>query len=173
LSVLRPSPRVEEGRGGHAFAADDEKPWKRSPFLSRRFVVGSLVAFGILVANALVSYRTIANLIESSQTVEDTLKLVAALKDVQESVVNSETELRGYIISGERERLIQAQAFLGSASNLVQPLHALSAATPAQVRQIESLDALISEEIDRFATLIEIHRRKGMAAAIRTIRATA
>ena len=94
------------------------------PFLSRRFVIGSLIAFGILFANAFVSYRTIANLIEASRTAENTLKLVGALKDLQRNVVGSEVELRGYIIGGERERLAGAQAFVGRAADLVQTLGA-------------------------------------------------
>src|SRR6516162_8651834 len=97
LSVPRTGPRGDEGRSGHNIETDGAQAWERSPFLSRRFVVGSLVAFGILVVNAVVSYRTIANLIEASDTVDHTLQFVSALKDVRENVVNSETELRGYI----------------------------------------------------------------------------
>ena len=115
-------------------------------FLSQKFVVGSIVALGILVANALVSYRTITNLIDASRIVESTLKVVEALKDVRDSVVNSETELRGYIISGDGDRLARARAFLESTKEPVQTLHVLSEAIPDQLRQIEQLDALIAEE---------------------------
>ena len=146
---------------------------KRSPFLSRRFVVGSLIALAILVANAFVSYRTIANLVEASRTVENTLKVVGALKEVQDNVADSEIELRGYIISGERDRLARAQAFLGRAANPVQTLRALSGAIPDQMQQVELLAALIGEEFERFAALIEIHSHKGAPAAIRTIVTTA
>lgn len=173
LSDSRPVPRIEGSRSAAMPERGDAQAWKRSPFLSRRFVVGSLVAFAILVANAVVSYRTIVNAIESSQAVDNTLKFVDDLKRVQEKVVNSETELRGYIISGERDRLIQAQAFLGSAGNLVQSVRALSDALPDQMKQVESLDALIDREIDHYGSLIEIHRRKGLTEAIRAIRANA
>src|SRR5262245_21801988 len=172
LSDSRPVPRVEESRSGLELERDSEA-WGRSPSLSRRFVVGSLVAFAILVVNAFVSYRTIANLIDSNRTVESTLNAVRTLKDVQDSVTNSETELRGYIISSERDRLIRAQEFLGSAANHVQALRSLSEAIPDQSLQVEALDVLIGEEIDRFAKLIEVHRRKGVPAAIQAIRATA
>jgi diguanylate cyclase (GGDEF)-like protein len=147
--------------------------WKPSRFVSRRFVVGSLVALGILIANAYVSYRTVANLIEASRTVENTLKVVGTLKEVQDNVSDSQIELRGYILSGERDRLIQAQASLGRAANLVLTLRALSGAIPDQMQQVDQLDSLIGEEIDRFGALIEIHRRKGVSAAIQNIRATA
>ena len=143
------------------------------PFLSRRFVIGSLIALGILVANALVSYRTIANLIEASRTAENTLKLVGALKDLQGNVVDSEVELRGYIISRERDRLVRAQASLGRAANLAQTVRALSGAIPDQMPQVELLGALIGEEFERFATLSEIHSHKGVSAAIRNISETA
>jgi diguanylate cyclase (GGDEF)-like protein len=142
-------------------------------FLSRRFVVGSIVALGILVANALVSYRTITNLIDASHIVERTLKVVEALKDIKDSVVNSETELRGYIISGEGDRLARTRAFLQSVKESVQTLLVLSEATPDQLRQIEQLDALVAEELQRFDELIETHRQKGVSAAIRSIGATA
>ncbi len=162
-----------ESQSDPGLELSDAGTWKRLPFLSRRFVIGSLIAFGILFANAFVSYRTIANLIEASRTAENTLKLVGALKDLQGNIVGSETELRGYIISGERDRLARAQAFLGRAANLVETLRALSEAIPDQMPQVELLGALIGEEFERFATLGKIHGQKGVSAAIRTIGATA
>ena len=144
-----------------------------SPFISRRFVIGSLLAFGILVANAFVTYRTIANLIEASRIAENTLKVVEALKDVQGDVADSQIELRGYIISGERERLERARAFLERGATRAETLRALSGAIADQTQQIELLGAQIGEELARFDTLIEIHRRNGVAATLRNIRATA
>ena len=144
-----------------------------SPFISRRFVIGSLLAFGILVANAFVTYRTIANLIEASRIAENTLKVVEALKDVQADVADSQIELRGYIISGERERLERARAFLERGATRAETLRALSGAIADQTQQIELLGAQIGEELARFDTLIEIHRRNGVAATLRNIRATA
>src|SRR5437899_12510817 len=90
----------------------------RLPFLSRRFVIGSLIAFSILFANAFVSYRTIANLIDASRTAENTLKLVGALKDLQGNVAGSEIELRGYIISVNAVVSAGPKAFLGRPPNL-------------------------------------------------------
>src|SRR6267143_1567793 len=139
----------------------------RSAFLSRRFVIASLVALGIVVANAFVTYRTIANLIEASRIAENTLKVVEG------DVADSQIELRGYIISGERERLERARTFLERAARPVETLRALSEAIPDQTQQIELLGAQIGEELARFDTLIEIHRRNGVAATIRNIRATA
>ena len=144
-----------------------------SPFISRRFVIGSLLAFGILVANAFVTYRTIANLIEASRIAENTLKVVEALKDVQGDVADSQIELRGYIIGGERERLERARAFLERGATRAETLRALSGAIADQTQQIELLGAQIGEELVRFDTLIEIHRRNGVAATLRNIRATA
>ena len=150
----------------------DTGRWKPSPFLSRRFVIGSSVAFIILAANAFLTYRTIANLIEASRAVENTLKVIEALKDVQNNVVGAKTGLRGYILSGERERLAQAHEQLGRAAQSVKALRSRPEAPPDQAQQVESADALIGEEFQRFSALIEIDRRKGMSAAIRTISAT-
>src|SRR6266852_9614306 len=127
----------EESRRGPEPERGDAETRMRSPFLSRRFVISSLVAFGILVANAFVTYRTIANLIEASRIAENTLKVVEALKDVQDAVADSQIELRGYIISGERDRLERARAFLERAANPVETLRALSGAIPDQTEQIE------------------------------------
>jgi diguanylate cyclase (GGDEF)-like protein len=150
----------------------DTGRWKLSPFLSRRFVIGSSVAFLILAANAFLTYRTIANLIEASRAVENTLKVIEALKDVQNNVVGAETGLRGYILSGERERLVQAHEYLGRATPPIKTLRARLEATPDRTQQVESADALIGEEFQRFSTLIEIDHRKGISAAIRSISAT-
>jgi diguanylate cyclase (GGDEF)-like protein len=150
----------------------DTGRWKRSPFLSRRFVIGSSVAFVILAANALLTYRTIANLIEASRAVESTLKVIEALKGVQNNIVGAETGLRGYILSGEREHLVQAHAYLGRATQSIETLRAPQVAMPDRTQQVEAADTLIGEEFQRFSALIEIDRRKGMSAAIRSISAT-
>src|SRR5256885_15445477 len=82
----------EESQSEPGLELSDAGTWKRLPFLSRRFVIGSLIAFGILVANAFVSYRTIAHLIEASRTAENTLKLVGAPKDLPSNALGSEVE---------------------------------------------------------------------------------
>src|SRR5262249_14612689 len=150
----------------------DTGAWKRSPFLSRRFVVGSILAFGILAANATVTYRTIAHLVDTSRSVENTLGVVSALKDVQNNIAGVETELRGYILSGDRERLAQARDLVGRAGLPVRALRAMPEAIADQMQRIEALDDLIVDEYGRFDQLIETHRKQGMLAAIRSITAT-
>jgi len=150
----------------------DTGQWKRSPFLSRRFVLGSSIAFVIVAANAFLTYRTIANLVETSRAVESSLEAMASLKNVQSDIAGAETGLRGYILSGERDRLVQAHASLSRAVPPIQALRARPDATSDNTQQVESADALIGEELERFSTLIEIDRSKGMSAAIRSISAT-
>src|SRR5258708_38062448 len=74
---------------------------------------------------------------------------------------------------GEREGLERAGAFLERAAKPVATLRALSGAIPDQTQHIELLGAQIGEELARFDTLIEIHRRNGAAATIRNIGAAA
>jgi diguanylate cyclase (GGDEF)-like protein len=150
----------------------DTGRWSRSPFLSRRFVIGSSVAFVIVAANAFLTYRTIANLIDASRAVENTLGAIQSLKNVQSDIVGAESGLRGYILSGERDRLVQAHESLGRAAQPIKALRARPEATPDGTRQVESADTLIGEEVERFAALIELDRSKGMSAAIRSISAT-
>ena len=150
----------------------DTGAWRRSPFLSRRFVFGSIVALCVLVANAYVTYRTIAGLVEASRSVENTLWVTAALKDVQGNLAGAETELRGYILTGERQRLDQAHALVERAGLPVQALRARPEAIPEQRYRVEALDALIVEELERLGKLIEIDRKQGLLAAIRAITAT-
>jgi diguanylate cyclase (GGDEF)-like protein len=150
----------------------DTGRWKRSPFLSRRFVIGSSVAFVILATNALLTYRTIANLVETSRAVESTLRVIEDLKEVQESMLSVATGLRGYILSGEPGRLVQAHDLLGRAAKPIKALRARPEAIPDRMQQVESADTLIGEEVERFSALIEIDRKKGLSAAIRNISAT-
>jgi diguanylate cyclase (GGDEF)-like protein len=146
--------------------------WKRPAFLSRRFVIGSVVALAVLTANAYVTYRTIANLIDASRDVENTLGVIAALKDVNNNVAGVESELRGYIITGERDRLVQARDLVGRAGLPVRALRAMPEAINDQMQRIEALDDLIVDEFSRLDQLIEIDRKKGLLAAIRGITAT-
>ena len=146
----------------------DTGRWKRSPFLSRRFVIGSSLAFVILAANAFLTYRTIGILVEASRAVESTLKVIGVLKDVQSDVAGAETGLRGYILSGERDRLARAHDLLGDAAQSMEALRARPEAVPDQAQELESAAALIGEEFQRFSALIEVDRGKGMSAAIRS-----
>jgi len=172
-SLSRTGGVPEESRRGPWPELGETEPPESAPFLSRRFVIGSLVAFAILGANAFVTYRTITNLIEASRIAENTLKVVEALKDVQGDVADSQIELRGYIISGEQERLERARTFLERAAGPVETLRTLSEAIPDQTEQIELLGAQIREERARFDALIETHGRNGVAATVRNIRETA
>jgi diguanylate cyclase (GGDEF)-like protein len=150
----------------------DTGRWKASPFLSRRFVIGSSIAFVIVAANAFLTYRTIANLVETSRAVESTLEAIASLKSVQSDIVGAETGLRGYILSGERDRLARAHDSLSRAAQPIQALRERPEAIPDQAQRVESADALIGEELERFSALIETERSKGMSATIRSISAT-
>ena len=150
----------------------DTGGWRRSPFLSRRFAIGSIVALCVLIANAYVTYRTIANLVEVSRSVENTLWVVAALKDVQNNLAAAESELRGYILTGERSRLAQAHEYVGHAGLPVQGLRARPDAVGERIHRVHALDALIVEEFDRLEKLIDVDRKKGLLAAIRGISAT-
>jgi diguanylate cyclase (GGDEF)-like protein len=150
----------------------DTGAWKRSLFLSRRFVFGSIVALGVLVANAYVTYRTIADLVQASRSVENTLWVVGVLKDIQNNLTAAETELRGYILTGERNRLAQARELVGHAGLPVQALRARPEVIADQTQRVTALDGLIVEELDRFEKLMEIDHRKGLLAAIRSITAT-
>jgi diguanylate cyclase (GGDEF)-like protein len=163
----------QESRSGQGLERSGSGAPGQKPFLSRRFVIGSLVALGIVAANAFVSYLTIANLIEASRIVENTLKVVQALKDVQDNVIDSEIELRRYVITGDGDRLARAHAFLSRTSTPIQALRDLTRAIPDQIQQVELLAGLIVEELDRFDTLIEVHREQGVSATIRSIQSTA
>lgn len=140
--------------------------------LSRRFVIGSLIALGVVAINALASYRTIANLIEASRSVENTLKVVDALKHVQGGIADLEIELRGYVISGDANRLDRALALLRRSKQPIEALRASAGALPDQTRRIDELDTLIDQQFERFDKLIETHRRKGLSAAMQAIGAT-
>src|SRR5258708_9719969 len=99
-SLSRTGGIPEQSRRGPEPERGDTETRESPPFLSRRFVIGSLVAFGILVANAFVTYRTIANLIEASRLAENTLKVGETPKARQHAAPDSHSELRGYVTPG-------------------------------------------------------------------------
>src|SRR5262249_41691706 len=109
---------------------------------------------------------------EVSRSVGNVLGVVGPRQDVQGNLVAAQTELRGYILTGERDRLAQAGEFVGRAGLPVQALRARPAVIADQRARIDALDALIVEEFNRFEKLIGIDRRKGLLAAIRSITAT-
>jgi len=142
----------------------------RSPFLSRRFVIGSLVAFGILVANAFVTYRTIANLIEASRIAENTLKVVEALKDLQKRRRRFADRAARLHHRGERDRSNGSCVSERTAKSYVR-----NAAGLCRERSRSDAADRVARRADRRGAravrhLIEIHERNGVAATILNIR---
>jgi diguanylate cyclase (GGDEF)-like protein len=141
--------------------------------ISRRLLIGFLVAAAVLAANALISHRTIVGLMKSEESGGESLVIMAVLGGLRIEAADFESARRAYIVSGKRDHLDRASQILSRSRELIQRLRGLTERTPDRIHQVELLDAVIGNEAESVSALIEIHQKAGSSSAIRAIRAMA
>jgi PAS domain S-box-containing protein len=112
--------------------------------------VGVAAAVGVIVAIAVLGYRTTATLVETASRVERTVKTIESLDSVMLGVTSAGRSRRAYALSGDRAELPRFEAAIAQTRHEVARLRALLGDEPAQVARIDGLIPLIDE---RFSDL--------------------
>jgi CHASE3 domain sensor protein len=107
--------------------------------LENNIKVGILVILGVLIANAALSYRSTSTLINRTEWVMHTDRVIAELEATLSTLKDAETGERGYIITGEETYLEPYQAALGQIDRHVQAVRDLTVDNPSQQARIPLL----------------------------------
>lgn len=136
-----------------------------------RWSVGTKIGMGyglaliILIIIGVVSYRSTTGLIETSDKVAHTHKVLENLELVLSLLKDVETGQRGYTVTGEEPFLEPYQAAIGEIDREVKELRELTADNAGQQRRIDTLEPLIAERLAFSKEVIEQRRNKGFEAA--------
>src|ERR1051325_6216578 len=71
----------------------------------RNLLIGFCVTLIVLILSSVASFISISNLLDSSDLVNHTNKVIVSLKEIGEALTDAETGQRGFIITGEDEFL--------------------------------------------------------------------
>ena len=127
------------------------------------------VAFGsclvIIVSTGVVSYRNTRHLIDTTNWVSHTYEVLDNLQTVLTKIITVESEVRGYIVTGQEHYLIPTDGEQRIAREALKRCRTLTVDNPLQQRRLDVLEPLIEDKLTLIRELVEVRRNKGIAAA--------
>ncbi|HEY5208798.1 MAG TPA: CHASE3 domain-containing protein [Stellaceae bacterium] len=137
--------------------------------LGRKLGVGFALAGLILLAIALVGYRSISTLIDNDELVNRSHQVQVEFANLMTHVTDAETGQRGYIITGNDNYLEPYRAALGAIDKSLDLLHHSTADNPSQQRRLAAVAPLIDTKLAELKTTIALRRSQGFDAAAKEV----
>ena len=137
--------------------------------LERRIQIGFGIAVAIIVAVGAAALRSTEATVDSARGVAHTLEVRAELEAGFADLIEAETGVRGYVITGDTSYLAPYHSARTNLSSRLAGLRAQTADNPAQQRRLDSLEALVATRLARFQWTIDTRRTGGLAAAGRAV----
>jgi CHASE3 domain sensor protein len=133
-------------------------------------MIGFLAAVVILAANTLISKWALERQLDAAEAVTNSLRVIETIKDIQFNLANLEIAQRNYIVSGDRAYLDRAYDSLNASQAAGNQLGRL-AANPSTKLNAKEFVSLVSVQLSKLTTLLELHDSHGVSAAIKSISA--
>ena len=135
----------------------------------RRIQIGFGIAVAIIVVVGAAALRSTEATVDSARWVAHTLQVRAELEAGFADLIEAETGVRGYVITGDTSYLAPYHSAKTTLSGRLAGLRALTADNPAQQRRLDSLETLVTTRLERFQWTIERRRTGGPAAASQAV----
>ena len=133
--------------------------------LERRIQIGFGIAVAIIVAVGAAALRSTEATVSSARWVAHTLQVRAELEAGFADLIEAETGVRGYVITGDTTYLAPYHSARTTLHSRLAGLRDLTADNPAQQRRLDSLETLVATRLERLQWTIETRRTGGPAAA--------
>lgn len=133
--------------------------------IGRKIAAGFALPLVILVVIGWFSYRSTTGLIETSQLVTHTHKVLQELEGVLSALVDAETGARGYVITGEEPFLEPYHSAIPRIQEGLIRIGQLTADNPNQQRRMDILKPLINTTLAFRKALIDARKTKGFKPA--------
>ena len=137
--------------------------------LERRVQIGFGVAVAIIAGVGAATLRSTYATVDSAHWVAHTLQVRADLEGMVADLIEAETGVRGYVITGDTSYLEPYHSARATLGSRLAGLRTLTADNPAQQRRLDSLQALVATRLERLQWTIDTRRTGGPAAAGRAV----
>ncbi|MBF2051336.1 MAG: response regulator [Elainella sp. C42_A2020_010] len=129
--------------------------------------IGASFALGLTIFTviALLSHRSINQLVENSRREAHTFQVLRYLTDLDAQLKGAEAGQRGYIITGDTQYLAPYNRALNNLDTVIQRLRQLTADNPNQQQRMNMLEPLIEERLEVMQSRIDLRREQGFQAA--------
>jgi methyl-accepting chemotaxis protein len=132
---------------------------------------GFAVITAALIAIAATGYRSVTSLIESNARVAHSHQVRRELAELYAQLINAETGMRGFVISGKDEFLSPYRNGLIAVEKLHGALRLLTVDNPSQGRRLDTMRELLDAKLADVTRKVELRRGvspEAAAAAVTT-----
>jgi diguanylate cyclase (GGDEF)-like protein len=140
-----------------------------NPAIPKKIIMGFSIGFGVLIANALVDYRSFVTLTEATDSVQDGLQTRDLLKGIRSAVSASETGQRNYILTGNKDHLEASLGLLKSAESSLNGLLEAVDRDAEEVDKVRQLQSLLAARSAQFEAALDQVQQGSKAAALRVV----
>ena len=138
------------------------KDWTFGRILAAGYALAGLV----LLVVAGVGYQTTVSLIDSNAKVAHSHEVRRQLALLLTELVNVETGVRGFMLTGKDEYLAPYDAGVAGTNTAFRNMRTLTIEDPAQQKRLESLAPLLDARLARFRENITTRRGEGLEGSV-------
>ena len=135
----------------------------------RKLIAGIGAALVVMALISAFSYRSMQRSSEDINWVTHTHLVLEALADVRSSVVDAETNERGFIITGDESFMLLYQIALDKAKHRLADLRQLTADNYTQQHNLDKLDISIDKRFAVLKDAVRVRRQDGLDAAAQVV----
>src|SRR5215217_5578327 len=135
----------------------------------QQVLTGFAISLLFVLVSAITSHYSIKKLTENTSWQNHTYDVINLVKDIETQVLNSETGIRGFVLSGERQYLAPYTSNASKILPSIQRLKNLVSDNTAQHLRIDSLDFYSHAKIEEMQTVLRINETAGQAAAAKRV----
>jgi CheY-like chemotaxis protein/CHASE3 domain sensor protein len=136
----------------------------------QQVLTGFAISLIFVLVSAITSHLSIKKLNENTGWQSHTYEVINLVKDIETYVLNSETGIRGYIISGERQYLAP---YLSNSTKILPAILQLKRLVSDNIErqaEIDSLDFYAHAKVQEMQTVLNIAETDNQAAARRVMK---
>ncbi len=162
------SPKGPRGRAratrGDTLIKENTEP--RTTFGAAVLLAGSFLLVGLAV---LASFWAFRRMEEAGAARQHTHDVLGRANDLLSELRDGETGVRGYVVTGDERFLEPYLAVRDSVRPTLGDLRRLAAGSAA-IKHLDALAPLVDAKMENMARVVELGRRKDMAAAVAEVR---
>ncbi len=133
--------------------------------ISKKLTAGFAIAIAAIIANAVISYNNIQQLVQNEQLVTHTNQVLRSLESTLSTLKDAETGQRGYLLTGAAEYLQPYESAIASLPLQLQFLKQLTADHPAQQQRAVELEQQFTRKLAELQETIALYHTQSPAAA--------
>jgi signal transduction histidine kinase/ActR/RegA family two-component response regulator/type II secretory pathway pseudopilin PulG len=134
--------------------------------IEQKFFVGAMTSIIVLVFISILTVSSLRSLSESANLVENKTEVKEQISNLLTAIINIETGVRGYVITGSEEYLEPMEKSIKEISEQLKELRNQIKDNPAQQNSLNILSPLIEKRMAVAKQIFSIRKLKGLSEAI-------